>query len=113
MIEKSLKRKSRIFCAVKKEDIIGFIEVSPFGENFISFTENMLNICGGYLKPEYRGSGIYFGLLQYLLKVLKNEGFTRLGVDFESFNPPARGFWLKYFTQYTYSVMRSIYSTPH
>lgn len=33
--------------------------------------------------------------------VLKGEGYTRLGVNFESFNPTARGFWLKYFTAYT------------
>jgi hypothetical protein len=36
------------------------------------------------------------------------EGYTRLGADFESFNPAASGFWLKYFTAYTNSVARRI-----
>jgi hypothetical protein len=31
-----------------------------------------------------------------------------LGVDFESFNPTASDFWLKYFTEYTHSVVRRI-----
>jgi len=29
-------------------------------------------------------------------------------VDCESFNPTARGFWLKYFKEYTHSVVRRI-----
>jgi hypothetical protein len=34
--------------------------------------------------------------------------YTRLGVDFESLNPTAYGFWLKYFDAYTHSVVRRI-----
>lgn len=36
------------------------------------------------------------------------EDYTMLGVDFESFNPTARGFWLQYFAPYTHSVVRRI-----
>lgn len=38
----------------------------------------------------------------------KAEGYLLLGVDCESFNPTARGFWLKYFTPYTYGLVRRI-----
>ena len=68
----------------------------------------MMNICGAYCMPEYRGTGIFNNLLAYLVTTLKSEGYTRLGVDFESFNPTARGFWLKHFTEYTNSVVRRI-----
>jgi len=39
---------------------------------------------------------------------LKEEGYKLLGVDYESFNSTANGFWLKYFTPYTNSVVRRI-----
>ena len=47
-------------------------------------------------------------LLNFAMSILKAEGFIRLGVDFESFNPTAYGFWLKYFVPYTHSVVRRI-----
>ena len=68
----------------------------------------MMNICGAFCLSEYRGSGIFNNLLSYLVTTLKGEGYTRIGVDFESFNPTARGFWLKHFTEYTNSVVRRI-----
>jgi GNAT superfamily N-acetyltransferase len=68
----------------------------------------MKNICGAYCLQEYRGKGIFQGLLNYAITTLKAEGFETLGVDFESFNPTASGFWLKYFTAYTSNVVRRI-----
>ena len=65
-------------------------------------------ICGAFCLPDYRGKGIYQALLNYVIAVLKFEGNTLLEVDFESFNPAARGFWLKYFTPYMSSVVRRI-----
>jgi ubiquinone/menaquinone biosynthesis C-methylase UbiE len=47
-------------------------------------------------------------LLIQLMRVLKQEGYRLLGVDCESFNPNARGFWSKYFEEYTHSVVRRI-----
>lgn len=78
------------------------------GETFACETPDMMNICGAYCMPEYRGTGVYQELLAYLINVLKEEGYTRLGVDFESFNLTARGFWLKFFTPYTNSLVRRV-----
>ena len=58
--------------------------------------------------PEHRGRGVYKNLLNYVINTLKTEGFTRLGVDFESINPSGSGFWLKFFHAYTNSVVRRI-----
>ncbi len=108
LIDKTRMRHSRLFCAIKNNQIIAFIEIAPSGENFITYDKKMTNICGAYLIPEYRGTGLFANLLQFLIRQLKKEGFMRLGVDFESFNPTAKGFWLKYFTPYTKTVTRTI-----
>lgn len=102
------RRDSRFFCVRINHTIAGYIEITSTGENFITRHEGMANICGAYLSKEYRGSGIFTGLLGFLLRELRSEGYNLLGVDFESFNPTARGFWLKQFTPYTFSVMRWI-----
>ena len=68
----------------------------------------MCNICGAFCLHEYRGKSIYQNLLNFTITKLKEEGYILLGVDFESFNPTAYGFWLKYFTAYTNSVVRRI-----
>lgn len=108
LIETIERRKSRLFAAKMNDGIIAYIEIMDSGENFICEDANMMNICGAYCLPEYRGQGVFSNLLAFLIKTLKNEGYMGLGVDFESFNPTARGFWLKHFTQYTSSVVRRI-----
>lgn len=99
---------TRYFAARTDGRYIGYIKTDNFGENFATETEGMLNICGAYLEPPYRGTGVYHNLLCFLINTLKKEGYLLLGVDCESFNPTARGFWLKYFTEYTHSVVRRI-----
>ena len=58
--------------------------------------------------PEHRGRRVYQNLLNFVVNTLKTEGYTRLGVDFESINPSGSGFWLKFFHAYTNSVVRRI-----
>lgn len=98
----------RYFVAKEANKNIAYIKISAEGENFASEDNSMMNICGAYCLPEYRGTGEYHNLLSYLISTLKKEGYIRLGVDCESFNPNARGFWLKHFTEYTHSVVRRI-----
>jgi GNAT superfamily N-acetyltransferase len=87
---------------------VAYIKLSEHGENFATEVDDMMNICGAYCEPEFRGSGIYYNLLCHVMKELKREGYRLLGVDCESFNPTARGFWTKYFEEYTQSVVRRI-----
>ena len=98
----------RYFAAFSGEDMIAYAKLSDDGENFASEAPEMMNICGAFCLPEYRGTGLFQRLLNFAIQTLKAEGLTRLGVDFESFNPNAYGFWLKYFTAYTHSVVRRI-----
>ncbi len=107
-IARAEKRDSRVFVTKVGKQPISFIEITNGGENFATETSDMLNICGAFCLPEFRGSGVIQSLLNYVITILKSEGCRKLGVDFESFNPTASGFWLKYFTAYTNSVVRRI-----
>ncbi|MEN8904758.1 MAG: GNAT family N-acetyltransferase [Clostridiales bacterium] len=104
----SVKEKVRYFVAKSNENICAFLKIAPAGENFLTKIPGMKNIKGAFCLPEHRGKGLYQNLLNYSISILKSEGYTYLGVDFESINPTAYSFWLKYFTPYTNSVVRRI-----
>ncbi len=101
-------KDTRYFAAKAGDRYIAYIKIADAGENFVTEHETMMNICGACCSPEFRGLGIYHNLLGYLTDILKQEGYQLLGVDCESFNPNARGFWSKYFAEYTNSVVRRI-----
>ncbi len=96
------------FVAEQKGQIVSFIRAELDGENFIQDTPGYLHVKGAFCLPKHRGKGINQQLLYLLLQKLKSKGYTRLGVDFESFNPSGSSFWLKHFTAYTHGVVRRI-----
>ena len=98
----------RYYAAERDGQIVAYIKISDDGENFACNAPGMKNICGAYCLPEYRGTGMFQQLLNFTMRKLQIAGYTLLGVDFESINPTAYGFWLKYFEAYTYSVVRRI-----
>lgn len=100
--------RERFFVAKKGGEPCAYLEVSDTGETFAASEENYRHIMGAYCLPEHRGRGVYQNLLNYAVNTLKAEGYTKLGVDFESINPSGSGFWLKYFNAYTNSVVRRI-----
>lgn len=101
-------RDSRLFVALEGDETVAFIEVCREGENYLTCHTDMLNICGACCKPEWRGKGVSRLLLDYILRTLQAEGVRWLGVDYESMNPTALGFWEKYFSPYTASLVRRI-----
>jgi GNAT superfamily N-acetyltransferase len=106
---KSYERfQSVYFVAKHNGEIVAFIRAELDGEIFVQDTPGYLHCKGLYCLPEHRGKGISQNLLILLVQKLKAQGYTRLGVDFESFNPSGSGFWLKHFTAYTHSVVRRI-----
>lgn len=100
--------QSVYFTAKFEGKIVAFVRAELDGENFICNTPGYLHVKGAYCLPEHRGKGLNQKLLSMLMQKLKTKGYTRLGVDFESLNPTAYGFWLKYFDAYTHSVVRRI-----
>ncbi len=99
---------SRIFIAEHHQKPIAFLEISEESEAFITALPCMKNIHGAYCDPAYRGQQVMQSLMNYVIQTLQQEGYTHLGVDWESFNPTAQNFWPKYFEPYTYSVTRRI-----
>ena len=105
----SLERnQERIFAAKTGGEYCAYMQVSDEGETFAASGKSYRHITGAYCMPEHRGRGVYKNLLNYVINTFKTEGYTRLGVDFESINPSGSGFWLKYFHAYTGSVGRRI-----
>lgn len=102
------RRGSRYFCAFSGGEAVAFVEVADAGENFACDDASMQNICGAYCLTAHRGNGLFANLVNFAVNSLAREGYTRLGVDFESFNPTANGFWCKHFSVYTHSVVRRI-----
>ncbi len=102
------KENIRVFAAGVSGEIIGFISTQDEGETFISETACMKNICGAFVKKEFRGKNMADDLLFYVCGVYEREGTEYLGVDCETLNPTALRFWGKHFDNYTYSYHRRI-----
>ncbi|HEX2947757.1 MAG TPA: GNAT family N-acetyltransferase [Clostridia bacterium] len=104
----SITDESRFFAALNGNKIIAFLRIANSGETFITDASDLRYVDGAYCLPEYRGTGIYKSLLNFVIGTLRKEGFKRFGVDFESINPTAYRFWSKYFSIYTHSVVRRV-----
>jgi len=102
------EKDARVFVARQAGRFAAYLKLRNDGETFASQATNMMHICGVYAVPEARGTGLYANLLRYVEGVLAGEGYTRLGVDYESFNPNALYFYPKHFTVYTNSLVRRI-----
>jgi len=102
------KRDSRLFTAFAGDAPIAFMEVKAGAENFLTEGEEILNVCGAYCVPAWRGKGVSRLLLDEVLRTLQGEGVRFLGVDYESMNLTAAGFWGKHFTPYTASLVRRV-----
>lgn len=103
----------RVFVAKEGSTILGYMALDEEAENFLTEYEMVTNICGAYVAPEYRSTGVAKLLLDHLVTVAKSEGKEYLGVDCETINPTALRFWGKYFQNYTYSYHRRIDERVH
>lgn len=98
----------RFVAAFDGDRPIAYLRWEASGETFASEHPSMMNITGAYALPDVRGTGVATALLAWLIDWLRDHGYERCGVDFESFNYTARNFWLKHFTAYTMGVVRRI-----
>jgi GNAT superfamily N-acetyltransferase len=81
-------------------------EGSSFGAASVVGAETTVAITGAYTRPAYRGKGAAVALLDAALQTYAAQGFARCSVDFESFNPEAAAFWMKYFEPVCFSLLR-------
>ncbi len=102
------ERDSIVYAAFDWDTAVAFVEATQGGENFATEAKDMMNICGAFCLSVYRGSGLMQCVLNALIADLQGTGCLRLGVDYESANLAASGFWSKYFQPYTCSVTRRV-----
>ena len=81
-------------------------EGKSFGAADIVYAETTTAITGAYTRPNYRGRRVAVALLDAALRDYAERGFERCSVDFESFNPEAAVFWMKYFEPVCLSLLR-------
>lgn len=102
------KQNHHIWVAYCDEKPVGYMRIQPNAESFISKHHNIMNITGAYVLNDERKSGIGAMLLDETQKWLLQNKYPLCGVDFESLNISGSSFWNKYFTPYTYSMVRRI-----
>lgn len=102
------EEEARFFAAAKDGQLCAYLKIGKEGETFAAAGEGYRHVHGAYCLPEHRGRGVYQNLMNTAIRALKGEGFTSLGVDYESINPTARHFWGRHFLPYTASVVRRI-----
>ena len=107
-IDSYTENAERFFAAKYRGDLCAYLMAASGGDTFIADDQGYIDIGGAFCLPEHRGKGVYQNLLNLAVAVLSMDGYTRLDVDFESINPAAYGFWLKYFSAYAHSVVRRI-----
>jgi GNAT superfamily N-acetyltransferase len=97
-----------VWLALDGGDAVGFMQFEGHSDGAadIVSADSTIAITGAYIDPLYRGRGAGKALLDAALREYAGRGFTRCAVDFESFNPEAAVFWMKYFTPVCLSVMR-------
>lgn len=105
-----LDEDTRLFVYEIEGEIIGIIDASKNGNSFITDHNDYYNVGDIYVKRRYRGQLIAQKLLQHVNDVLRHEGISHLWVEHGTANPNARIFWNKYFTIYSYTLIRDIYT---
>lgn len=82
------------------------LEASSSGAAEIVAADTTISITGAYVLPALRGRKIAPALIEGALDYYADQGFQACSVDFESINPEAAVFWMRYFDPVSYSVLR-------
>ena len=98
----------RIFAAFDENKLIGIIDSEPGRNEFVTGCEDTVCMGDVFLNPAYRGMGIASQMLKYANDKLKESGIKTICVTHGTINPTARGFWDKYFHNYSYTMTRQI-----
>lgn len=94
--------------ALSGDEVVSYVrfEASSFGAAQILNASDTIAITGAYTKPAHRGGRLMPALVDLALQEYAGRNFGRCVVDFESINPEAAVFWMRYFKPVCYSVMR-------
>lgn len=97
-----------VWLALDGEKAVAYMrfEAQSFGAAEIVRSDTTTAITAAYTQPAFRGRGAAPALLEAALQHYRALGYERCSVDFESINPEASAFWLRYFSPVCFSVNR-------
>ena len=100
--------KNSVWLALDRETPIGLMRYIGYDFDSVALVESeqTIAVTGAYVQPAYRGRKVAAALLAAALRDYADRGFTCCTVNFESFNPEAATFWMKYFQPAGLSLMR-------
>ncbi len=81
-------------------------EAESEGATMLVNPDTNIAISSAYVRPTFRRRNLAVAILQAALQYYSRLGFQTCSVNFESVNPLAAAFWLKYFRPVCHSVMR-------
>jgi GNAT superfamily N-acetyltransferase len=100
--------QNSVWLAMDGEVPVGFIRYDGYDSDGVEIvvSEATVYITGAYVRPAYRGRKVGAALLDAASRDYASRGFTCCAVNFESFNPEAASFWMRYFEPVCLSVLR-------
>lgn len=107
-IEFLSRPKNSIWIARDENGLAGFIRYEGYDFDGVAIVESEdgVTITGAYVRPAYRGQKVAVALLDAALRDYQARGLKYCAVNFESFNPEAASFWMKYFEPVCFSLLR-------
>ena len=106
--EDLLSNNIRVFSVFDGDIFIGMVNAESPDKGFAIEDLNAMSLGDLFIAPPYRGKGIASALLNFANGELKKAETKRIFVTHGTINPNARGFWDKYFSNYSYTMNRKI-----
>ena len=102
------EERNGVWLAMDGDMPVGYLRFEGVGEGTSDMvhSDTTVAITGAYVREQARGKGAAGAILDAALRHYQSLGRTRCSVDFESFNPHALSFWLRYFTPVCLSLLR-------
>jgi ribosomal protein S18 acetylase RimI-like enzyme len=100
--------KNSVWLALDGAEPVGFLRFEGYDFDCAAIVQSdqTIRISGAFVRPAYRGRSAAAALLDAALRHYAGRGFTCCAVDFESFNPEAAVFWMRYFEPVAFSLTR-------
>ena len=94
--------------AIDGDQAVAYLRFEPASDGAAEVVSDSSSIActGAYTRPAYRGRGAAAALLDAALRRFQQQGLRRCTVDFETINPEASAFWLRFFTPVCLSMTR-------
>jgi hypothetical protein len=68
---------NHMWAAFDNQNPIAYMIIQNDGENFVTESSDMMNICGAYTNEDVRGSGVSVKLLSHIMQWLLDNGYKR------------------------------------